>query len=319
MRRYADMERRRIGSLEVSVVGLGCNNFGWRIDAAETRKVVDAALDAGVDFFDTADVYGGGQSEEFLRPALAGRRDRVVLASKFGMKFDDERQGARPEYVKQAAEASLRRLGTDRIDLYQLHQPDRNVPIADTLGALDDLVRAGKVREIGCSNFPAEQLREADNAALATKTARFASVQNEYSLLVRDVEKDVLPECLHRGLGFVPYFPLASGLLTGKYRLGQPAPSGSRAAAGFGPKVFTDENLALVESLIGFAESRGHTLLELAVSWLVSQPGVASVIAGATSADQVRMNAKAAGWNLTPADLQALDRIFFAHPHNASS
>ena len=303
------METRRIGSLEVSVVGLGCNNFGWRIDAAETRTVVDAALDAGVNFFDTADVYGGGQSEEFLRPALAGRRDRVVLATKFGMKLDEQRQGARPEYVRQAADASLRRLGTDRIDLYQLHQPDPNVPIADTLGALDDLVRAGKVREIGCSNFSADQLREADDAARAMKVARFVSVQNEYSLLKRDAEQTVLPECLRRDVAFIPYFPLASGLLTGKYRRGQPAPSGSRAAAGFGPKIFTDENLAVAESLMRFAESRGHTLLELAVSWLVAQPGVASVIAGATSAEQIRMNAGAAGWTLTPADLQELDGI----------
>ena len=306
------METRRIGSLAVSVVGLGCNNFGWRIDAAETRKVVDAALDAGVNFFDTADVYGAGQSEEFLRPALAGRRDRVVLATKFGMKFDEQRRGARPEYVRQAADASLRRLGTDRIDLYQLHQPDPTVPVADTLGAMDELVRAGKVREIGCSNFSAEQLREADEAAGTNKTARFVSVQNEYSLIKRDAEKDVLPECARSGIAFIPYFPLASGLLTGKYRRGQPVPMGSRAAAGFGPKVFTDENLAIAESLIRFAESRGHTLLELAVSWLVAQPGVASVIAGAISADQVGMNANAAGWKLAPADLQELNGLLAA-------
>ena len=309
------METRRLGSLEVSVVGLGCNNFGWRIDAAATKRVIDAALDSGVNFFDTADVYGGGQSEEFLKPALVGRRERVVLATKFGMKLDEQRRGARPEYVKQAAEASLRRLGTDRIDLYQLHQPDPTVPIEETLGALDELVQAGKVREIGCSNFSAEQLRAADAAARTKKTARFVSVQNEYSLLKREAEKEVLPECLRLDISFIPYFPLANGLLTGKYRLGQAPPAGSRGAVGFGPKVFTDENLRIVESLIHFADSRGRTLLELAMSWLVAQPGVASVIAGATSPEQVQMNSRAAAWTLTSTDLQELE----SHLHARTS
>lgn len=303
------METRKIGSLEASVVGLGCNNFGWRLDAEQTAAVVHAALDAGITFFDTADVYGGTKSEEFLGRALAGRRDEVVIATKFGSRLDDQHRGARPEYVRQAAEASLRRLRTDRIDLYQLHWPDPEVPIADTLGALDELVRAGKVREIGCSNFSVGQLREAE-AAVRNGAARFVSVQNEYSLLHRDPERDVLPECARLGLAFLPYFPLASGLLTGKYRRGRPAPEGTRiGAGGWAGELLTDQNLALVEALDEFATSRGHTLLELAVSWLLAPPAVASVIAGATSPRQVRANTAAAGWKLTEANLAAIDGI----------
>jgi aryl-alcohol dehydrogenase-like predicted oxidoreductase len=294
------VEKRQIRSLQVSVVGLGCNNFGWRIDAAATAAVVNAALDAEINFFDTADVYGGGQSEEFLGRALGKRRAEVLIATKFGMKLDEERQGAKPEYVRRAAEDSLRRLGTDHIDLYQLHQPDPTVPLAETIGAMEELVHAGKVREIGCSNFTAELLREAGG--------RFASVQNQYSLLHREPEKDVLPECIRQGIAFLPYFPLANGLLTGKYRLGQPPPPGSRGDAGFGPKVFTKRNLEVVESLIEFAESRGHTLLELAFSWLASRPAVASIIAGATSPEQVKANASAVNWKLTPQDLAEIDR-----------
>jgi aryl-alcohol dehydrogenase-like predicted oxidoreductase len=299
------MQTRRIGSLNVSVVGLGCNNFGWRIDSDATVKVVDAALDAGIDFFDTADIYGSGHSEEFLGRALGPRRKDVIVATKFGMKMDEQRSGARPEYVLQAAEDSLRRLGTDYIDLYQQHQPDPTVPIAETLGALDQLVRAGKVREIGCSNFSAEQIREAE-AAVRPGAARFVSVQNQYSLLHRDPEADVLPECERLGIAFLPYFPLANGLLTGKYRRGQPHPEGSRGAAGFGPKVFTNEKIALAESFAEFATSRGHTLLELAFAWLLSRPAVASVIAGAKTVEQVHQNAAAAGWILTESDISAL-------------
>jgi aryl-alcohol dehydrogenase-like predicted oxidoreductase len=217
------MDTRRIGSLAVSVVGLGCNNFGMRIDEADSARVVHAALDAGITFFDTADIYGSTQSEVFLGRALAGRRDAAVIATKFGMKVDAGREGARPDYVRRAADDSLRRLGTDHIDLYQLHRPDPAVPIADTLGALEDLVRAGKVREIGCSNFSAEQLRDA-RAACEPGAAQFVSVQNELSLLHREAEREVLPECGRLGLKFLPYFPLASGLLTGKYRRGEPAP-----------------------------------------------------------------------------------------------
>ena len=293
------MEKRRIGSLDVTLIGLGCNNFGWRIDAAATATVVQAAIDEGINFFDTADIYGGGQSEEYLGRALGKRRDDVLIATKFGMKIDEQRQGAKPAYVRQALEDSLRRLGTDRIDLYQLHTPDPSVPIADTLDALEGLVRAGKVREIGCSNFSAAQLREAGG--------RFASVQNQYSLLHREPEKEVLPESVRAGVAFLPFFPLASGLLTGKYRRGQPPPAGSRGQAGWGPKVYTDANLDIVERLIQFAESRGHTLLELAFSWLAARPAVASVIAGATSADQVRANASAAGWKLTPEELAEVE------------
>jgi aryl-alcohol dehydrogenase-like predicted oxidoreductase len=303
------MQTRRIGALEVSVVGLGCNNFGRRLDTAATAHVVHAALDAGINFLDTADVYGGTRSEEYLGRALAGRRDQVVLATKFGMAVDEQRRGARPEYVRRALEDSLRRLMTDRIDLYQLHQPDPEVPIADTLGALDGLVQAGKVREIGCSNFSAEQLREALAAARAG-AARFVSVQNEYSLLQREPEREVLAECERLGLAFIPYFPRASGLLTGKYRRGQPAPAGTRLAAGGRfAGLLSERNLALVEALTEFAGARGHVLLELAISWLLSRPAVASVIAGVTSPEQVAMNASAAGWRLTPADLAEVDAV----------
>jgi aryl-alcohol dehydrogenase-like predicted oxidoreductase len=303
------METRRIGSLEVSVVGLGCNNFGGRLDAAATARVVDAAQAAGISFLDTADIYGGTRSEEYLGQALQGRRDHVVLATKFGMKVGEGRQGARPDYVRQALEDSLRRLRTDRIDLYQLHQPDPAVPIADTLAALDEAVRAGKVREIGCSNFTAAQLREAEGA-VRDGAARFVSVQNEYSLLQREPEREVLAECERQGLAFIPYFPLASGLLTGKYRRGRPAPKGSRIEPGGRfADLLAERNLEVVERLIAFAEARGRTLLELAISWLLARPQVASVIAGATSPEQVAANARAASWQLTSADLAEIDAI----------
>lgn len=302
------METRRIGSLTVSIVGLGCNNFGRRLDESATAAVVHSALDAGINFFDTADIYGSTKSEEFLGRALGRRRDQVVIATKFGMELDAERHGAKPDYVRRAAEDSLRRLGTDHIDLYQIHQPDSATPIADTLAALDDLVKAGKVREIGCSNFTVAQLHEAE-AAVREGATRFASVQNEYSLLHREPEEDVIPECLRFALAFIPYFPLASGLLTGKYRLGHPAPKGSRLESRFGTEPFTNENLELVEVLSAFAEFHEHTLLELAVSWLVSRPAVASVIAGAMSPEQVRENAEAIGWNLTEVERDEIDAI----------
>ncbi len=305
------MEHRKIGSLNVTTVGVGCNNFGWRTDAAKTKTVVDAAIAAGINFFDTADIYGSGESEEFLGRALGGRRKDVIIATKFGMKMDDQRHGAKPAYLKQAAADSLRRLGTDYIDLYQLHQPDATTPIADTLGALDDLVREGKVREIGCSNFSVEQLKEAA-AAVKSGSARFVSVQNEYSMMRRDPEKGVLAECERLNLAFLPYFPLASGLLTGKYRANTPLPEGSRGADSFGPKVFTPENLATADALRAFAESRGHSLLELAFSWLLARHVVASVIAGATRPEQIQANAAAADWRLTPEDLHEVDRILAA-------
>jgi len=302
------MDTRRIGSLEVSVVGLGCNNFGRRLDAQATSAVVDAALEAGITFFDTADTYGDTKSEEYLGRALGRRRDDVVVATKFGSKVDEQRRGARPEYVRQAVEDSLRRLGTDRIDLYQLHWPDPEVPIGETLGALDELVRAGKVREIGCSNFSAEQLREAEEAT-RDGAARFVSVQNEYSLLRRESEQDVLPECERLGIAFIPYFPLANGLLTGKYRRGQVAPAGSRLDSARGERLLREENLAVVERLIEFSEKRGRTILELAFSGLLQRLVVASVIAGATSPEQARGNAAAAGWQLTDEELTEVDSI----------
>jgi aryl-alcohol dehydrogenase-like predicted oxidoreductase len=305
-RRNAPMEYRRLGSLNVSLVGIGCNNFGWRTDAAGTAAVVDAALDAGVNFFDTADVYGTGQSEEFLGTALKGRREKAIIATKFGMKMGEGKEGARPQYVRQALDASLQRLQTDTIDLYQIHRPDPNTPIADTMQALNNAVKAGKVREIGCSNFSAEQMR----AARATPGPRyFASAQNDYSLLKREPEADVLPECARTGVGFLPYFPLANGLLTGKYRKGKPFPESSRGKDAFGPRIFTPENLERAEALIAFAESRSHSLLELAFSWLAARPEVCSIIAGAKTSEQVRANSVAASWKLTLADLAELDGI----------
>ena len=300
------MEYRRLGSLNVSLVGIGCNNFGWRTDAAGTAAVVDAALDAGINFFDTADVYGAGQSEEFLGKALKGRRDQAIIATKFGMKMGEGKEGARPQYIHQALDASLKRLGIETIDLYQIHFPDPNTPIADTMQALNDAIKAGKVREIGCSNFSAEQIR----AARATSGPRyFASVQNDYSMFKREAEAEVLPECARDGVTFLPYFPLANGLLTGKYRKDKPFPESSRGKDAFGPKLFTAENLDRVESLISFAESRSHSLLELAFSWLAARPEVSSVIAGAKTPDQVRANSRSAEWKLTSSDLSEVEQL----------
>jgi aryl-alcohol dehydrogenase-like predicted oxidoreductase len=306
------MRSRPIGSLSASVIGLGCNNFGKRItDESRAHAIVQAALDAGVTFFDTADIYGGTVSEQFLGRALGTRRDEVLVATKFGMPVDDERRGARPEYVRRAAEDSLRRLGTDRIDLYQLHEPDPETPIADTLGALDELVRAGTVREIGCSNFSAEELREAD-AAAAPGAARFVSVQNEYSLLEREPEAEVLPESERLGLAFIPYFPLASGVLTGKYRAGEPPPDGTRLATYPADRVgdlLRAENLARVDRLSAWAEARGHTVRELAFAWLLAHGEVASVIAGASSPGQVRANVAASAWELGGDDVAAVEAV----------
>jgi aryl-alcohol dehydrogenase-like predicted oxidoreductase len=300
------METRRIGSLAVSVVGLGCNNFGRRIDADRSAAVVNAAIDAGINFFDTADVYGDGQSEEFLSRALGQRRNQVIIATKFANRMEGQGSGASPDYIRVAVEASLRRLNTDTIDLYQQHVPDPNVPIADTLGALDDLVKAGKIREIGSSNFSADQIREAESAA--KQMARFVSVQNHYSLLHREPEADVLPECERLGMAFLPYFPLASGVLTGKYRQGQPFPEGTRLSVG-DKRFATDENIAIAEKLIAFAEARGHSILELAISWLLARPAVASVIAGATKPEQVKANVAAHDWRLSAAELAEIDAI----------
>ena len=300
------MEYRKLGSLNVSLVGIGCNNFGWRTDAAGTAAVVDAALGAGINFFDTADVYGAGQSEEFLGAALKGRRAKALIATKFGIKMGEGKEGARAQYVRDALDASLQRLQTDVIDLYQIHRPDPNTPIAETVQALNDAVKAGKVREIGCSNFSVEQMRAANSTS---GPKHFASVQNEYSLMKRQPEADVLPECARTGVAFLPYFPLANGLLTGKYRKGSPFPESSRAKDAFGPKVFTDENLERADALMAFARSRGHSLLDLAFSWLAARPEVSSVIAGARNAEQVRANSAAATWKLTAADMAEVDNL----------
>jgi aryl-alcohol dehydrogenase-like predicted oxidoreductase len=304
------MEKRTIGSLSVSVVGLGCNNFGRVNDEAATKDVVDAALDAGVNLLDTADIYGDTKSEEFLGRVLTGRRDRIVLATKFGMKVAEGKEGAAPAYIAEAAEASLKRLNTDYIDLYQLHRPDPSVPIGDTLEALDKLVKAGKVREIGSSNFNAEQIREAEAAAKSLGIARFVSVQNHYSLLHREPEPEVVAECARTGQAILPYFPLASGLLSGKYRKDRPAPTGTRLdRSGRYSELQEEGKLDIVEDLIAFAESKGHTILELAFCWLLAKPVVASVIAGATKPEQIQSNAAAANWEMTPEDLAEIDRI----------
>ena len=289
------METRRIGSLDVSVVGLGCNNFGRRCDEEATRRVVDASLDAGVTFLDTADIYGGTKSEEFLGRILQGRRDRFVVATKFGMEVATGKSGAAPDYIKHAVADSLHRLQIETIDLYQLHEPDPSVPIADTLAALDELVQAGMVREIGCSNFSASQQRKAADA-VAEGAARFVSVQNELSLLDRADETDGLIGAAELGLAYIPYFPLASGALTGKYRRGERPPAGTRLAAH--PEDLTDAAYDRIEALTVFAESRGRTLLELAIGWLLSFDQVGSVITGATRPEQIRANATASTWRL---------------------
>jgi aryl-alcohol dehydrogenase-like predicted oxidoreductase len=313
-----EMSYRRLGQsgLVVSVVGLGCNNFGRKVDAAGTRAVVDAALDAGITLFDTADSYGEqpGRSEEFLGAALAGRRDEVILATKFGMDVrgangpDWGARGSR-RYLTRAVEASLRRLGTDYIDLYQLHRPDPQTPIEETLAALDDLVRAGKVRYLGNSNFAGWQLADAAWTARTGNLTPFVSAQNEYSLLDREVEAELVPACERFGLGILPYFPLASGLLTGKYRRGHEAPAGTRMAnERYRPRL-ASAPWEVIEGLEKYAAERGLTLLEVAIGGLAAQPAVASVIAGATTPEQVRANAAAAAWHPSTEDLSTLDAI----------
>ena len=306
------METRSLGSLTVSVVGLGCNNFGARMDDADVDAVVGAALDAGITLFDTADVYGGTRSEELLGQALRGRRDRAVVATKFGMPVAEGKAGAAPAYVQSACEDSLRRLGIDHIDLYQLHAPDASTPIEDTLGALDELVQAGKVCEIGCSNFSPELLDEATAKAGERGISRFVTVQNELSLLRRKGDAELIEACRRHDMSILPYFPLASGLLTGKYKRGEEPPRGTRLAnapAERRERAFSEKNFNKVETLEAFASSRGHTLLELAMSWLAGLPHMGSVIAGATSVEQVQANAAAVGWALTADDRAELDSI----------
>jgi aryl-alcohol dehydrogenase-like predicted oxidoreductase len=303
------VQTRRIGSLEVPAVGLGCNNFGRRIDEDATRAVLETALAEGVTFLDTADNYGDGRSEEFIGRILGSRRDEVVIATKFGgMNRELGREGgASAGYIRDAVEGSLKRLGTDRIDLYQLHTPDADTPIAETLGALDGLVDEGKVREIGCSNFSAEQLFEAEETARSWGISRFVSVQNELSLL--EPRDEALAAAEQLGIAYLPYFPLASGLLTGKFSRDEELPAGTRIA-NWSPEdrdeLLTEANWDRVEALTAFAQERGHSLLELAFAWLLAQPVVASVIAGATKPEQVRANVAAAAWQLSAEELDAL-------------
>jgi aryl-alcohol dehydrogenase-like predicted oxidoreductase len=287
------MKTRALGSLQVSEVGIGCNNFGTRLDQEQASDVVTAAIESGINFFDTADIYGATKSEVFLGQALQGQRGNVIVASKFGMPIDDTHFGASPEYVRSACEASLRRLNTDYIDLYQLHYPDEKTPIADTLGALGELVAAGKVREIGCSNFTPAQLLEAKSAA--GDGPAFVSVQNQYSLLDRTPESDgVLDACNELGIGFLPFYPLANGLLTGKIRPGQPVPEGTRLSK-MAPERsahwLSDEIQARVGTLLAYADAANTPILTLAFSWLLRHREVSSVIAGASSPEQVRANA----------------------------
>ena len=307
------MKVRRLGNsgLKVSVVGLGCNNFGMRIDQAQTQTVVDAALDAGITLFDTADIYGGTKSEEFLGKALGKRRHEIVLATKFGMQIgqDPKKRGGSRKWILQAVEDSLRRLNTDYIDHYQHHQPDADTPVDETLRALDDLVTQGKIRYLGNSNYSGWQIADADWSAAGQ--TRFVSAQNLYSLLERDVEREVLPACDHFGLGFLPFFPLASGLLSGKYKRGEPPPEGTRLAAwgARGQAALSDATFDRVEALEAWAGERGHTLLELAFAWLLGHQAVSSVIAGATTPEQVRANAATAGWALTPDDVAEVGKL----------
>jgi len=296
------METRHIGSLEVSVIGLGTNNFGFFMEEPAVAPVVDAALDAGITFFDTADSYL--ESEARLGKALGRRRDQVVIGTKFGSPVDGGPGGAAPEYVRAAVERSLDQLGTDRIDLYQLHRPDPDTPIADTLGALDELVREGKVREIGCSNFSSDQLREAE-AAVRPGAAHFVSVQNQWNLIHREDEADAVAECEALGMSYLPYYPLASGLLSGKYTRGEGAPAGTRLVhfGADGGGILADRNFDMVDALTAWAADHGHSVLELALAWLAAKPVVASVIAGATKPDQVRANAAAGEWVLTAAEV----------------
>ncbi len=309
------MEYRNLGKsgLKVSAIGLGCNNFGMKCDLEQTRAIVHRALDEGVTLFDTADIYGNrGASEELLGKALGQRRREVIVASKFGMVMGDGPylHGASRRYAIAAAEDSLRRLNTDYIDLYQLHTPDPETPQEETLEALADLVRAGKVRYIGCSNFAAWQLAEALGISRARGLPAYVSAQNEYSLIVRNIESELLPACRHFGVGILPYFPLASGFLTGKYRRGAELPGGSRMALmeRLARRNLTEPNFDSLDKLERFARERGHTILELAVGWLVSEPQNSSVICGATTPEQVSENVRAGNWRLSSEEREGVDK-----------
>jgi aryl-alcohol dehydrogenase-like predicted oxidoreductase len=311
------MDFRQLGQsgLTVSVVGLGCNNFGRRLSLEHSRPVVDTALEEGINLFDTADTYGRGDSEAQLGEILKGRREQAVLATKFGMDFGKPEWGARGSrrYIRLAVEGSLRRLQTDYIDLYQLHVPDPKTPLEETLAALHELVLEGKVRYVGSSNFPGWQVADGEWTARTHGYTRFISAQNEYSLLKPAVERHLTPACLQYGIGILPFFPLASGLLTGKYRRGQPAPEGTRIAAM--PAVLQSADFDKIEALEKFAAERGVSLLDLAIGGLASRPAVSSVIAGATAPEQVRANVQAGSWVPSEDDREALDKILGARTH----
>ena len=309
------MEFRRVGTsgLKVSEIGLGCNNFGMRLDQAGTTAVVNAALDAGITQFDTADIYGATQSEVMLGVALGERRKDIVLATKFAGplgKGANDRGGSR-RYIVQACEASLKRLNTDHIDLYQMHFPDADTPIEETLQALDDLVAAGKVRYLGCSNFSGWQIADADWIARTGHLNRFVSAQNNFSLLERNLEREVVPAAERFGLGILPYFPLASGLLSGKYNRGEAAPDGTRLAAmgARAAQALSDKNFDKVDKLTAWAQARGHTILDLAFAWLLGHPSVPSVIAGATKPEQIAANVATADWKLTRAEVEEVSKL----------
>jgi len=302
--------------LKVSVVGLGCNNFGMKIDQAATDTVVGKALDLGVTLFDTADVYGNkGGSERMLGHALGGRRKEIVLATKFGLAMDEGEymKGGSRRYIVQAVEASLKRLNTDYIDLYQMHFPDPGTPIEETISALDDLVRSGKVRYVGCSNFAGWQLVEAHYIAKEAGLAPFVSAQNHYNLLDRKIEIELVPAAKKYGASILPYFPLASGMLTGKYRRGGNGPEDGRltVAAAMGKNLLTDANFDIVEKVTAFAEARGKSTLDAAIGWLASQPHVASVIAGATKPAQVEQNVAAGAWEMSAEELDEMNKMTF--------
>ena len=305
------MEYRQLGNsgLEVSVLGLGTNNFGMRCDEAQTAKVLDQAIETGVTLIDTANMYSAGKSEEFIGKALKGKRDRVLLATKFGLAMGKGpmTKGGSRKHMMDSVDASLKRLQTDYIDLYQVHFVDRRMPVEETLRALDDLVRVGKVRYIGASNYDAWHLCEAHWTAHQHSLNRFVSVQNHYSLLKRDLEREITPFCQAYGVGIIPFFPLESGLLTGKYERGQPPPEGTRMASSpYFAGVLTDHNFDIIEGLEKFAAERGRTIGELAIAGLLNQP---AVIAGATKPEQVVSNAKGIDWKLSPEDLDELNKI----------
>lgn len=308
------MERRKLGTLDVSVVGIGCNNFGGRLDLEGTKAVVDAAIDAGINYFDTAESYGNGRSEELLGQVLGSRRADVLIATKWGhtRQLADGERGGDPKLIRERLEQSLRRLGSDYVDHYQLHRPDPETPQAETLGCLADLRAEGKIREIGCTHFSAAELDDAASSAQQSGVANYASVQNYYSVLNRAPETDgVFDACERLGIAFVPYFPLESGLLTGKYRLGQPRPEGSRLRVwgDMADNFIDDDKLATVERLIQWCADHDHTILDLAMSWHTSNPQVASVIAGATKPEQVHSNAAAATWQLSSGQMDEVRAI----------